>query len=66
MKGSRTRSRTAFSAWVRKRIGISGAPGIRTIAAATSDDGAEAEVEGPRLVEAVVEVGFAAEGLEIE
>ena len=63
MKGSRTRSRTAFSAWVRKRIWTSGAPGISTTIAATSDDGAEAEVEDARLGEAVVEVGAAAEGL---
>src|SRR5262245_22713623 len=36
MNGSRTRSRTAFRAWERKRIEISGASGISTSAAATT------------------------------
>ena len=61
MNGSRTSSRTAFSACERKRIWISGAPGMRTRTAAIGDHGGEAEVEGAGLREAVVEVGLAAE-----
>jgi hypothetical protein len=36
MKGRRTSSRTALRAWERKRIWISGAPGMRTRIAATA------------------------------
>jgi len=46
---------------VRKSSWISGAPRIRTMGG--DDDPAEAEVKGPRLGEAVVEVAFVAEGL---
>src|SRR5436305_1575409 len=41
MKGSSTRSRTAFRAWVRKTIRNSGAPGMRTITAATATTAAK-------------------------